>query len=33
MHTHLIEGVVLGVVLIAGFITSQVIQHRRRNRR
>lgn len=29
MHAHTIEGLILAVVLISGFITSQIIQHRR----
>jgi hypothetical protein len=34
MHIHIqaIEGLVLGVVLITGFIASQIIQRRHRNR-
>jgi hypothetical protein len=30
MHAHAIEGLILGGVLICGFIISQVIQYRRR---
>jgi hypothetical protein len=33
MHIQAIEGLVFAVVLIAGFITSQIIQRRHRNRR
>jgi hypothetical protein len=33
MHSQAIEGLLLGLVLFAGFITSQVIQRRRKNRR
>ena len=33
MSAHLIEGIILGLILITGFIISQVIQHRRRKNR
>lgn len=33
MHAHTIEGLILAVVLISGFITSQIVQHRRKSSR
>jgi hypothetical protein len=33
MSTHTIEGVILGAVLIIGFIVSQILQARRRRDR
>jgi hypothetical protein len=33
MNMHMIEGLLLAVILIGGFITSQVIQHRRKSSR
>jgi len=33
MHVHTLQGLLLSIILITGFIISQVIQRRRRNRR
>lgn len=35
MHigTNAIEGILLGIILIAGFTVSQIVQHRRKSRR
>jgi hypothetical protein len=33
MNVHTLEGLILGLLLIAGFITSQIIQHRRKSSR
>jgi uncharacterized membrane protein len=33
MHAHTIEGVIIGAVLITGFIISQFLQHRHKRGR
>ena len=33
MNAHTLEGLLLAAILLAGFITSQVIQHRRKSSR